>query len=324
MNITLKHVRSFIEVARASSFTHASEILGLSQPALTMSIRQLEDGLDTPLFERTTRRVRLTPEGISFLPTAERLLNEFDSAISHIREEAKNTRSRISLAILPSVASLILPRVLRQFVDAEPDVTVHLRDMNSSEVQRRVRAGEVDIGIGSSWTNEPELEFEPLLTDRFVLVCRQDHPFAAETAPIKWSKVREWPFLALAMDTGIRPVLNEHPRPPVELENPRFEFSNVLTLGAVLEEGLGITVLPYLAAAGLRSQTLVFKELDGEALKRTINLVRRRNATLSSATLRFRTVLLETIAAFVSEHSDHVEFHEQVSQVRLKKSNGGS
>jgi len=300
MNVTLKQLRAFVEVARARGFTRAAERCGLSQPALTVAIRQLEEALGTALFERTTRRVRLSADGLAFLPTAERLLAEVDGAIESMRAGAAAGRERVSVAALPSMAALVLPGAVSATMAEGPETVVHVRDANSSAVQRRVRAGEVDFGLGSLWEADSEIQVEPLLTDRFGLACREDHPLAGSEEPLPWAELAPYPMLGFAMDTGIRPLLDADEGRPGGLAPPRLELSNIMTAGAMLSEGLGVTAVPYMAFACLGRATLRFRPLEAPDLRRDIALLRRRGTPLAPAAARFRARVLDACGHFAA------------------------
>ncbi|MCG8356733.1 MAG: LysR family transcriptional regulator, partial [Kiloniellales bacterium] len=98
MNVTLRHLRAFVEVAHQGAFTRAAQALALSQPALTVVINQFETELGFKLFDRTTRRVRLTQEGERFLPTAEHLLDDFDQALEDLRAVSERRRGKVAIA----------------------------------------------------------------------------------------------------------------------------------------------------------------------------------------------------------------------------------
>ena len=103
--VNLRHIRAFLAVAQLASFTRAADRLSLSQPALTICIRQLEDLVGVALFNRTTRRVRLTKAGEDFLPTAERLIHDFEAAIDDVRAIAERRHGRVSLATISLIAT---------------------------------------------------------------------------------------------------------------------------------------------------------------------------------------------------------------------------
>lgn len=295
MNVTLRHLRSFIEVARRGNFTRAAEALSVSQPALTITINQFEEGLGVKLFDRTTRRVRLTSEGAEFLPTAQRLIEDFDAAIAGMRDVAERRRGRVGLAALPSVAVRLLPRIVAHFSQAHPGIQIHLHDDNASGVELRVRRNEVDFGIGSLWAPNPELEFRVLITDSFGVVCRADHRLGRERGPIAWRAIADEPFLGLAADTGIRPLLDAAKTLPDNVRAPRYEVSNTATLEGMLKAGLGITALPALAMPADGASGLVFRPLQRPALRREIGLITRKGRSLSPAAQRLHDLIVETL-----------------------------
>src|SRR5262245_1670489 len=127
MGVDLHQLRIFVAVARLGNFTRAAERLGLSQPSLSLHIRQLEQDLGVRLFDRSTRSVALTPAGDDFLPTAERLLDDFQSAVAAVADLAARRRGRVAVAVLPSVAAELLPRAMAALHARHHGITVSLR-----------------------------------------------------------------------------------------------------------------------------------------------------------------------------------------------------
>lgn len=292
--VTVKHLRAFTSVARLNSFTRAAEELALSQPALTMAIRQLEETIGASLFDRTTRRVTPTPEGSDFLPTAERLLSEFDGALHEIRGVARKRRGHVGIASVHSVATKILPAALREFVDTYPDISLHLRDGKSMDVRRRVRENKVDIGIGTVDGDGAELNCTPLFRDQMGLLARADHPLFRTKRPLAWPDLAKYDFLGLADGAGTRPMLLKVPNLPQSVLSPRYQVSNSTTLKAMLEAGLGITVVAALTGLSHKNDPLVFRALSSPVTWRTVYLITRRGRTLSRAGT--------AIAALVTAH----------------------
>lgn len=297
MTASIKQLRAFVEIARRGNFTRAAEALSLSQPALTIIINQFEDILGVRLFDRTTRRVRLTQEGSAFLPTAERLLHDFDTAIDDLRAVAERRRGRVGIAALPSVAVRLLPDIVAKFTLRYPGISVHLHDDNASGVQQRVLRGEVDFGIGSRWEDSADLEFRPLLSDPFGLVCPADHPLASARGPIPWQALGGHPFLGLARDTGIWPLLHRVSDLPESVLAPQYEVSNIATLEGMLQAGLGITALPALAVPRRRELRLVFRPLTNPVLHRDLCAITRRGRSLSPAAESLYELAAEEISA---------------------------
>lgn len=293
--VTLKQVRAFVTVAQQGSFTRASERLALSQPALTTVIRQLEQTIGINLFDRTTRRVSLTSEGSDFLPTAERLLTDFDLAITDIRAIAERRRGRVSIAALFSVATMILPGAVREFAGSYPAISIHLRDDNSAGVRRRVRLNEVDFGFAGREDDDPELEYVRVFRDPLILVGRSDHPLMRLRRELCWKDLEGHDFLGLGKDTGIRPVVESVPGIAANVASPRYETSNTPTLEALIEEGLGVTALPSLAAPRMKSGRLRSRPIGDPVVMREVFLITRKGRSLSPAAQSMKALVLSHI-----------------------------
>ena len=293
MNVTLKHLQAFVRVAQAGSFTRAARVLGLSQPALTTTVKDLEEELGVRLFDRTTRRVTVTGEGEQFLPVAERLLSDLENAVSDMRAVAESRRGRVGLATLPSVAQIFLPGVIAQFTQRHPGISIHLHDANASGVQRRVKMREVDFGIASQWTYDPDLSFTPILCDVYGVVCRDNHPLARGRDSIAWRELDGHAFLGLAIDTGIRPQLDRTPNLPESVRAPKHEVSNIVTLGSMLAAGLGISALPELAVPEVAGVRMHFRRLIDPVVEREIGIIRVAGRTLTPPAERLLQLIVE-------------------------------
>ncbi|MDN2565080.1 LysR substrate-binding domain-containing protein [Aquibium sp. A9E412] len=281
--VTIRHLRAFLLVARHRSFTRAALALHVSQPALTMIVRQLEDIVGARLFDRTTRTVQLTPEALDFLPTAERLLADFDLAVMDIRATARQRRNRIAVAAVHSVATKLLPGVLARLAAQNPTLHVRIRDGNSSDVRRRIQRDEVDFGIGSKDADEPELEFVPFFRDELGLLVPRNHEFAARDAPVRWRELETQVFIGLSSDTATAPLLGSIPDPPASVRAPRYEVSTNSTLWALMESGIGVTTTPALSAPPADA-TLRFCRLVEPTVWRTVYFIRRRGRAPTPAT----------------------------------------
>lgn len=283
INPTLKHLRCFVAVSREGSFTLAAERVFLTQSALTATIQQFERAIGLRLLDRTTRRVSLTREGAGFLPVAERLLQDFDTAISDVRAVAKRESGHVSITAAPSVVVLLLAPVAALFGAAYPNIRIAVRDGGSELVQRRVLESESDFGFASKWSDDPALEFRPVLRDRFGVVCRKDHPFAKRRGKLTWRRLETERHVGLAPDTGIHAMLQSAPGIPPNVRTSHFQVSSTTSLHAMVDAGLGISVLPALAAHLEPFDRLAFRELAEPRLEREICLVTRRSRSLSPA-----------------------------------------
>ena len=125
----LRHLRYFVAVAEALSFTRAAERLHMAQPALSVQVRQLEDELGVSLFDRSRRTIALTEGGNVMLTEARRLLSQLDNAVDLVRRTGSGAVGRIAIGFVPSASNAALPPLLRHFSQTHPEVTMHLREM---------------------------------------------------------------------------------------------------------------------------------------------------------------------------------------------------
>ena len=272
-------------MAKEGSFNRAAEKLSRTQPAITLAVKQLEAFIGLKLIERTTRNVSTTTEGENFLPIAERLVRDFDAAIHDLRATSERRSGHVSMAVVPSVATNLLPEIIKLFAAEFPGINLHLVDDSSRGVQHRVERNEVDFGIGSMWKPNNVLKFTPLFADKLELICHRDHELALNTAAIAWSQLDNVTFL----DTGItKTLVARH-----DAGESKFNFPNITTLVAMLRSNLGVSVLPSLAVPK-STNDLVSRSLV-PAESRNIYLITRKGWTLSpAAEAMINTITRET------------------------------
>jgi LysR family transcriptional regulator, carnitine catabolism transcriptional activator len=279
-NVTVKQLRAFVVVAEKASFVGAAHALNLSQPALSQTIRQLEGEIGNALFQRTTRSVRLTPLGTSFLPHVRHLLRQFDGAIEEVKEVAAIKRGRVTIACLPSVASRLMPRVIATNERLYPGIRVVIRDMNMRGVVASVLSGEVDLGIGSSVSDSTELDSIVLARDYFHALVPITSPLARRRT-LKWSDLADHPFIAMTHDTGLRDLVDAAAGEQGISLKIVAEVSNIATLNGMLEEGLGISALPGLVLPRNDHSFIRHRPLIEPRVQRTIRLLWRGTVGLS-------------------------------------------
>lgn len=285
-NLSIRHLRAFREVAQCGSFTQAAQRLHLTQSTLTATVKQLEQEIGLTLFDRTTRRVVLTREGQQFRSVAERLISDFDTAITDLQAVASQQQGQVAVAASPSTISQLLPPVIQSYHHRHPGVGISLRDDSAGAIEQRVLENDVDFGIGANHSNDPELNYEALLTDRYGIVVPADSDIHG-LDEIDWLQLGHMNLLYLSADTGIRAQLNrirEQARLPDRLDGS-IEVSNPAGLAALIRQGLGIAVLPALAASTEAFNELHFLPLTNPVIERELCFVSRKNRSLSPAAM---------------------------------------
>jgi len=179
VEVELRHLRSFVAVAEELNFTRAAARLHLAQPALSAQIRQLEQRVGARLFERTTRRVELTPAGRALLGEAPGLLEGMDAALRSARMAAAGETGALTVGLLATAALDVTPRILRAFARERPRVTVSVRNVEFADPSGGVRAGDADLAMVWLPFRDDGLACDPLFDDRRMAILAADHPLAA-------------------------------------------------------------------------------------------------------------------------------------------------
>ena len=293
INFEALDLRAFVAVVDLEGFHRAAEALNLSQPALSRRIQRLEAAVGAALLERTTRRVALTNVGREFLPLVRRMLDEFDTSLFAMRDVGRQRRGLISLACVPTAAFYFLPSVIARFNEQYPNIRFRILDLSANEGLESVARGEVEFGINLLGASEPELIFESLIDDPFVLACRRDHPLAQRDV-LAWSDLEEQPLVAVSRTSGNRIILDAAlVRAGVSL-SWSYEVTHLSTSLGLVEAGLGISVLPKLATPQGDHPIIITRPIRNPEVSRTIGVVRRRGGRLAPAAERFLEMLLGT------------------------------
>lgn len=280
--MTVKQLRAFLAVAQSLSFAQAGERLHLSQPALSLAIKSLEESLGGPLLERTTRSVSLTPEGETLLPLALRLLADWDNTEELLRQHFTLQLGKVSIAAMPSFAGNLLPLVLKTFRERHPRVNVAVHDVINEQVLEMVRNRRVELGIAFEPESLENLEFTPFYSDRFVAVVPTGSPLSGQER-ISWRELLGEPFITLQRPSAVRLLLEEsvaaeHGRLPVA-----FESHQLVTVGRMVAQGLGVSAVPTLCIQQMQELGARCLPLYAPQVQRQVGLLRLSEHKLSTA-----------------------------------------
>ena len=291
MNLSSRQLRAFVALVNERHFTRAAERSHQTQPAFSALIKSLEDSVGVRLFDRTTRRVELTPEGQLFNESALRLLNDMETVVADLQDHVSKRKGRVSVAALPSLAAGWLPGIYAQFHVRYPGVELQLHDALLEPCLELLRRGAADMAVAAKGKDMTGLLAEPLCEDRFYVVCRRDHPLATK-AKLHLRELKGYPIIQLGKSSSIRQSLTH---------NATFaglgsflEVDHLATVTGLVLAGLGISVLPSMTLFQFQHPELTLIPLsDKSDLKRSLFLIRRREKSLSSAAQAFYEVLLE-------------------------------
>ncbi|MBA1202742.1 LysR family transcriptional regulator [Pseudomonas capeferrum] len=289
--MNVKQLRAFLAVATYQSFVQAGEHVHLSQPALSLTIKGLEQNLGGALFTRTTRAVSLTPEGEVLLPLARRLLAEWDDAEETLRQHFTLQLGRVGVAAMPAFAGNRLPRSLRLFRQRYPRVNVTVHDVINEQVLELVRHRRVELGIGFEPESAGGLRFHPLYLDRFVAVVPADSALA-QCQQVTWSELLREDFIALQRPSAVRLLLEQHVAVQHGKLTVAFESHQLGTVGRMVANGLGVSAVPALCIEQMRELGARCVALVEPIVERRIGVITLQDHELSTAAQALLDVLL--------------------------------
>lgn len=292
MNFDLADLRALLAVAKLGSFRAAAVELHISQPALSRRIEKLETALGVRLIDRTTRSVNLTDVGREFSNKARELLDGLEESLLAMQDVAGRVTGEVTVACVPSAVRYFLPGVLKKYHDRYPRIRVRVLDEGANQGLSLVVRSEADFGINYIGTQEPNLEFEPILKESFVLACHSTHPLATREQ-VSWTELNQYDYMTVAKTSGNRLLLDL--ALAGNLVRPRWfcEVGYVSSLVGLVEAGLGIAVVPRLAMPLELHPTLVSVPLVDPTIERTVGLIRRGGTSLSPAAQQLYDLLAE-------------------------------
>lgn len=287
MTVTLHQMHAFVQVARHGSFTKASVDMRLTQSAISALVKELESKLGLQLLDRTTRSVVLTLAGEEFRARAERILADVANAMADTKELLDKRRGRVSIAASPLSSATFLPGAIAAFAVVHPHVSVHLNDILTAGIVEQVRSGAAELGIGTFVKSDSEVEIVTLFEDRLGVVMPEASPLARKRR-ITWRDVADEPRISLSQSSAFRPLVdNVFALLGIAPPRPRFEVGYMGTAVALVEAGLGISILPERAASLARTNAACWRPLASPMVTQASTLVTRAGRSLSPGARAF-------------------------------------
>ncbi len=299
VDVTLTQLRYFRAAAHAEHFTKAARSCNVAQPALSRQIRDLENELGLNLFDRVGRGVKLTAAGKVVLPRVDRILQEEKNILRDLRALQGLESGTVALGFLHSIGAHMLPKALAAFRAEHAAISFTLQEGSWSELDERVRSGDLDLAIVSPLPpRESGLEGVELLHDELVAALPPTHRLAA-AREIHLSELKNEPFIFLRATFGELRTLTSVACQRAGFE-PRmaFETEGLATMRGLVGAGLGVALLPAMASH-VREEggpTPVCVPLAGRQTYRVIGLVHQAERALSPAANAFRALLIDQFA----------------------------
>ncbi|MGD6879845.1 LysR family transcriptional regulator [Bacillus infantis] len=239
----LSWVTTFIAAAETGSFRRAADLLYISQPTVTVHIRQLEKETGASLFERGGRKVELTEEGRRYLEHCRKLMAVHQESLEDLQSISQGFTSSLNIAISPLVADTILPYVLKSYIKQHPEVEISVVIADSSDIEGAVSKGEVDIGLSCLPAADPQMISELLYNDRVMLVAGHDGRDSESAPPLDEEEV----LLSAYLLTHNHPGYWDQLCREVKIRYPRVKMMRVSQTHITkrfIAEGLGVSFLP--------------------------------------------------------------------------------
>ncbi|MGI5215747.1 LysR family transcriptional regulator [Plantactinospora sp. CA-290183] len=302
MRVQLQQLRYFVAVAETRHFTHAADIVGITQPSLSKQIHVLEADLGAPLFERIRGNIGLTAAGEVLLPLARRILADVDTARREVQELVGLRRGRVRLGATPSLATSLAPAVLRRFRDAHPTVDLRVEESGSQDLVRDLLRGELDLAliIQPGHGPDPALRTEPILRDNLVVASVNPLPMAGPTGTVRLADLRDQPLVMFRQGYDLRDVTIQACREAGFEPSLAVDGGEMDAVLSFVEAGLGAALVPGIVVA--RRPRLWVTPLAPPGVQRTIALARRREVEPTHAARAFRRILLDYVRT-AAEHS---------------------
>ncbi len=295
MDLNLRDIRAFLAVAQSGSFTRAAGRLHLSQPALTVQIRRLEETVGVRLFDRNSRNVALTPAGRALLPLLQKSLHDMEHVLIDARALGDGSSGVVRIACLPTFAASVLPELIQQVKASVPRAGFYVRDAVAGVVDSLVRSEEVDIGLTGGALTDPD--FDVLYTggDHLVAVLPARHQLARRKC-LALADLASVPLVLTAQNTSVRAVVDRAFARGGFTPEIACEPTYMMTAVAMVRAGLGVTILPASAREVRAEPELLIRPVDDDAFLRPIALIKKRGRTLPPITQTFVSMLLERLA----------------------------
>jgi DNA-binding transcriptional LysR family regulator len=293
-DLSTRQLHAVLAVAEYNSFIAAAAFLKTSQPALTRTIKRVEDVLGVRLFDRSTRRVEITAAGREFVAVAERMLNDLRISVTSMREIGAEQRGQIIISSIMSIANGLLPTIVAKYRASRSGIEFILREGVHGTVLEDIRSGTADLGITYVDDVPDFIEAKRISREVFDVILPRTHPLAKRSmrGAVALTDLVSFPFVSLPNDSRTRRIIDgaastaghalQHVATVTQFATMRF-----------VRAGVGIAIVPSGAVAGFLRKDLVVLKLTKPRLRRDVGLIKLRERELSPAAKGFAIIVEE-------------------------------
>ncbi|MEM6162285.1 LysR family transcriptional regulator [Erwinia sp. P6884] len=295
--LNLDHLNTFRLVISRGSFSGAAEALGLSQPAVSLQIRQLEQALQARLIERTSRGIKPTPAGLTFSEHCMKIDAVVRTAVESVSLHSDDITGTVTVGTGATACIHLLPPLLQQLRQAHPLLKVDVRTGNTSDIIRGVEENRIDIGLVTLPATGKCLNVNPLGPDEFVIIMEKD---ASEqnAKPLSPAALLSMPLIIFEPGSGTRFLINEWFRFTGHVACPVMELGSIEAIKRMVRAGLGYSIVPRMSVASMGERKGLSLYSMTPPLYRTLGTVMREDRILSRG---MNEVLNELVKIFTEE-----------------------
>jgi DNA-binding transcriptional LysR family regulator len=294
-DLTARQLHAVLAVAEYNSFIAAAAFLKTSQPALTRTIKRVEDVLGVRLFDRSTRRVAITAAGKEFAAVAERMLNDLRISVGSMREIGAEQRGRIVVSSIMSVANGLFPAIVAKYRAARPGVEIVLREGVHGTVLEDVRSGAADLG--ATYVDEvPDVVAAKRVSrEVFEVILPRGHPLIKRSrrSSVALAELVSFPLVSLPYESRTRRIIDGAASAAGLTLQHAATVTQFATMMSFVRAGVGIAIVPSGAVAGLHGKDLAVLALSKPRLSRDVGLIWLRDRELTPAARGFAAVVEE-------------------------------
>lgn len=298
-NLTVKQLRYFEALSRHGHFGRAADACAISQPALSMQIRGLEESLGTTLFDRGTRQIRLTGFGEEFATRVRNILRSIDELGDLARAAREELAGRLRIGIIPTVAPYLLPTFIGELTRQHSGLDIRVRETLTPKLIHELTEGRLDTAIVALPISEPSFEEVALFSEDFVLV----RPGADADKPVPdRERLREMRLLLLEEGHCFRDQALSFCNLQTALPRELLDGSSLSTLVQMVGAGIGVTLIPEMAVpVETRSATVSVARFCAPKPSRTVGMIWRKTSPLAHELSQIAEVLRQSAAALSAE-----------------------
>lgn len=283
--MTLKHMKIFVAVCEYKSITKASQKLHMSQPAVSVAIKELESYYGVALFERLSRRLYITEAGKRLYDYALHIVSLFDDMETMIKNWDTMGKLRIGASI--TIGTQLMPQLVKHFKDIHQQMDVLVTVDSSEIIEKKILSNQIDFGLIEGSVHYKSIASEPFSGDNLVVVCGIDHPLAHKSI-VRIEDLQEVPFLIREKNSGTREIAEQVLRQHNCMVTPAWECTSTQAIINAVAEGLGFSVLPReLVQSYQNHDRLKCIKVEGLSFERQFLIIYHHNKFLTHAAKDF-------------------------------------